>query len=67
MDEPVFVADTDNNVVREITSAGVVSTLAGAAGTSGSLDGSGTAARFNRPTGIVLDTAAILYVADTFE
>ena len=61
----VFVADTDNNVVREITSAGVVSTLAGAAGTSGSLDGTGTAARFNKPAGIVVDTAGNLYVADT--
>jgi uncharacterized repeat protein (TIGR03803 family) len=61
----VYVADTNNDTVRKITSAGVVSTLAGAAGTSGSADGNGTAARFNNPSGIVVDTAGNLYVADT--
>jgi sugar lactone lactonase YvrE len=61
----VYIADTDNNTVREMYSSGMVSTLAGAAGTSGSVDGTGTAARFNKPTGIAVDTAGNLYVADT--
>ena len=42
----VYVADTYNHTVRKITPGGVVSTLAGSAGQSGSTDGSGSAAGF---------------------
>ena len=55
---------TDNNTVRKITPAGEVSTLAGQAGSQGSPDGSGTAARFFGPAGIACDTVGNLYVAD---
>jgi len=61
----LFVIDTDNHAIREITPAGVVSTVAGLAGTSGSADGTGTAARFYYPTGIGADASGDLYVADT--
>lgn len=61
----VYVADTDNNEIRKVTAAGVVSTVAGQAGVNGSSDGTGTAASFNGPSGIVADTAGNLYVADT--
>ncbi len=61
----VYVADTGNHVIRMITSAGVVSTLAGTAGSSGSANGTGAAARFNAPEGIARDSAGNLYVADT--
>jgi sugar lactone lactonase YvrE len=61
----VYVADTDNNEIRKVTAAGVVSTLAGLAGRTGSVDGSGSAASFNGPSGIVADLAGDLYVADT--
>src|SRR3954462_14486618 len=47
----VYVADLFNRTIPKITPAGVVSTLAGLAGNSGSADGAGSAARFNRPTG----------------
>lgn len=47
-----------------MTPAGSVSTLAGS-GAAGAADGSGTAATFNGPSGIALDTAGNLYVADT--
>jgi sugar lactone lactonase YvrE len=62
----VFVADTSNHTIRKVTSAGVVNTLAGTAGDSGSTNGSGSAARFRLPYGIAVDTAGNLFVADTF-
>ncbi len=61
----VYVADTDNNEIRMVTAAGVVSTLAGQAGHTGSADGSGSSASFNGPSGIVADSQGNLYVADT--
>jgi sugar lactone lactonase YvrE len=61
----VFVADYGNNTVRMVTPAGVVSTLAGQAGRSGSTDGAGSAARFNGPSGIGIDGSGNLYVADS--
>jgi hypothetical protein len=42
----VFVADRNNHTIRRISSAGVVSTFAGAAGAAGTADGIGSAARF---------------------
>jgi len=61
----VYVADTNNHTIRKITSAGAVSTLAGTAGIANSADGIGAAARFNGPMGVVTDSAANVYVADT--
>jgi hypothetical protein len=61
----VYVADSSNNTIREITPAGVVTTLAGTAGASGSADGVGAAARFNFPYGVATDGAGNVYVADT--
>jgi len=61
----VYVADTANNVIRKITSSGVVSTLAGLAGSHGSTDGTGSNARFWAPFGITVDGAGNVYVADT--
>jgi sugar lactone lactonase YvrE len=60
----VYVADTANHTIRKI-SGGVVSTLAGLAGVSGSVDGNGSAARFKEPQGVAVDTNGIVYVADT--
>ncbi|HEY1214306.1 MAG TPA: NHL repeat-containing protein, partial [Bryobacteraceae bacterium] len=59
----IYVADTYNNVVRKITSAGVVSTLAGN-GQAGFADGPGASAQFNTVTGITIDSKANLYVVD---
>ncbi len=61
-----YVADSANNVIRKITSGGVVTTLAGQAGSSGNVDGTGSAARFNAPSGIAVDPAGNIYVADTY-
>lgn len=58
----VYVADTGNHTVRKITSAGVVTTLAGFAGAQGSTDGTGNAARFSFPVSIFADAAGNVYV-----
>ena len=62
----VYVADQGNHTIRMITPAGVVSTLAGSAGQSGSADGFGGIARFNLPYGVAVDNAGNVYVADTW-
>jgi sugar lactone lactonase YvrE len=59
----VFVADNANNLIREITAAGVVTTLAGN-GTQGATNGVDTAATFFEPTAIAIDASGNLYVAD---
>lgn len=60
----LYVSDTDNHTIRKIVIAtGVVTTLAGTAGAFGSIDGTGTAARFNGPYGITTD-GIDLYVTD---
>lgn len=63
-EDDVYVADTGNNEIREITSAGVVSTLAGS-GSPGKSDGGGAYASFNHPDGIAVDSQGNVYVADT--
>jgi sugar lactone lactonase YvrE len=62
----VYVADTGNHTIRKITPAGVVTTFAGLAGTAGSTNATGTAARFNTPAGITMDGNSNLYVGDTY-
>ncbi len=61
----VYVADTDNNKIRKITAAGVVSTLAGS-GAPSSIDATGTAASFNGPMGVAVDASGNVYVSDTY-
>ncbi len=60
----IYAADYNNCTVRKITSAGVVSTIAGSAGSTGSADGTGSAARFNFPQSVALDNSGSVYVAD---
>jgi DNA-binding beta-propeller fold protein YncE len=64
----VYVADRNNNTIRKVTPAGVVTTLAGLPCPFGkdSTDGTGSAGRFNYPTGVAVDSAGNVYVADTF-
>lgn len=63
-DGTVYVSDAgDNNRIRVIHRDGSVATLAGAG--EGFVDGIGTAAMFNTPSGIAIDEAGNLYVADT--
>ncbi|MCC6989029.1 MAG: immunoglobulin domain-containing protein [Acidobacteria bacterium] len=53
-----------NHLIRKITPAGVVSTLAGSPGITGSTNGSGAAARFSYPSGVAVDASGNVYVAD---
>ena len=61
----LYVADQYNNMIRKITSAGVVTTLAGNT-ISGFANGTGTAASFNNPAGVAVDAAGNVYVADDY-
>ena len=59
----VFVADNNNNQIREITIAGMVTTVAGS-DSIGAVDGIGAAAYFFGPTGVALDKSGNLFVSD---
>jgi sugar lactone lactonase YvrE len=61
----IYVPDTDSRTIRKVTPAGVVTTLAGLAGQSGSTDGTGSAARFSGPEAVATDSSGNVYVADT--
>jgi PKD repeat protein len=77
-DGNIYVADRDNHCIRKIAkfvntgNGQVVSTFAGANpttglpgyGTTGTANGTGTAARFNQPTGIAIDANGNFYVTD---
>ncbi len=66
----IFIADTGNNVIREVTggAGGIISTVAGnhalGPGYSGD-NGSPTAAQLNGPMGLVMDPSGSLFIADT--
>lgn len=59
----IYVADKGNNVIRKITAAGVTSTFSGN-NIMGYINAESTLAEFNSPTGIAIDAAGNLYVAD---
>lgn len=63
-DGTLFVADSDNCVIRKITPAGEVSVYAGKPGERGRADGPLSEARFCTPGGMAIDSAGNMYVAD---
>ena len=68
----VYVADRTNNLIRKITSAGVVSRFAGyeaptgysQVSVPGYIDGDAASAYFNYPVALATDAAGNIYVAD---
>jgi len=60
----IFVADALNSIIRKVTAAGVVTTLAGTASLAGGMDGTGSAARFFTPSGVVADRSCNVFVTD---
>jgi sugar lactone lactonase YvrE len=61
----IYVAEYVTNIIRKISANGTVSTFAGS-GKAGLVDSTGTAAEFNGPSGLAIDKAGNLYVADTY-
>jgi len=58
----VFVSDQANHTIRRITPAGVTTTIAGQAGTTGSADGTGAAARLSSPAWLTISPSGDLFV-----
>jgi sugar lactone lactonase YvrE len=63
----IYVADSQNGAVRMISNAGLVTTYGGYINQFGHVDDYGTNARFERPTGIAVDSAGIVYVVDDLD
>jgi len=62
----LYVVDSYNSTIRKIViETGVVNTIAGTAGISGTADGTGATAQFNLPGGITTD-GANLYVTEPY-
>ena len=62
----LYLSDTGNHEVKKVTTAGTITTIAGT-GTGGFAGDNhpGTEAELNNPTGLVIDAAGNLYIADS--
>ncbi|HEX7755696.1 MAG TPA: hypothetical protein VF421_10145 [Niabella sp.] len=61
-----YIADINNHCIRKVAASGSVSTLAGNPGVAGNTDGTGTAARFDHPADVAVDSYGNVYVADSW-
>ena len=62
----LYVADRDNHVVRMISTAGTVTTVAGSGQQGFTGDGGlATSAALNTPSGVAVDASGNLYIADS--
>src|SRR5205085_3933541 len=66
----LYIADTSNHRIRKVNSAGIISTVAGSGsepvGGFGGDGGPATAARMNNPTGVAVDSAGNIFIAEWF-
>ncbi|MBL9199276.1 MAG: immunoglobulin domain-containing protein [Opitutaceae bacterium] len=60
----VYVADQSNHAIRRIIGTTVTTLAGGGPANLGSSDGTGTAARFNLPSGVAVDANLNVYVGD---
>jgi sugar lactone lactonase YvrE len=63
-DDSIVVADYGLRTLRKVTTAGVVTTLAGDGGPAGTIDGPGSSARFVNPQAVAADATGVVYVSD---
>jgi uncharacterized protein (TIGR03437 family) len=67
----LYIADSDNNLVRMVNTSGTISTIAGncpstpCAGAFSGDGGAATSAGLNSPSGLAFDSSGNLYIADT--
>lgn len=64
MEGNAYTCDVDNSTIRKITPGGVVTTLAGLHGATGSTDATGSLARFTFPRSLTFDAADVMFVGD---
>jgi sugar lactone lactonase YvrE len=64
----LYIADSNNSVVRKVTPAGIISTVAGTGGSQGYAGdgGAATSAKMMAPFGVALDSSGNLYIADFY-
>ena len=64
----VYIADNGNSKIRMVTSAGIITTIAGTGGWGSSGDGgAATSAQFYYPYGVSVDISGNVYIADYFD
>ena len=62
----LYIADLNDNVIREVSVAGIVTTVAGTGEQGFAGDGGpATSALLDSPAGVAVDTAGNIYIADT--
>jgi trimeric autotransporter adhesin len=65
----VYIADTNNNVIRIVNTSGIINTFAGNSNGTGGSTGDGgpaTSALLNTPRQVATDLAGNLFIADSF-
>ncbi len=64
----IYIADTGNNVVRKVSTSGIITTIAGSIRTGGLLwrrSGPAVASLLYAPAGVAVNAAGDLFIADT--
>jgi RHS repeat-associated protein len=66
-DGSLYIADTDNHVIRKVTPDGTISTVAGGGPCCFGDGGPATAAFLNEPNGVAVGPDNSLYIADSYD